>query len=197
MTIDRNKMVTLTYNLHLGGAEGEMIEQASAQAPLKFLFGAGLMLPMFESKLVGKKQGDKFEIDLTSQEAYGERDAEAVVALPKDIFVVEGQFDSEMISVGNHVPMMTQDGQRMTGIVLEVTEETVKMDFNHPLAGEKLHFTGDVLEVRDATEEEIVQALNGGGCGGSCGCDGGDCGDGCGDGGHDHGHGGCGSCGCH
>ncbi|MFV0520917.1 MAG: peptidylprolyl isomerase [Mangrovibacterium sp.] len=189
MTIDRNKMVTLTYDLRLGGAEGEVIEQATATEPLKFLFGAGLMLPMFESHLVGKKQDEKFEIALKSQDAYGERDEEAVVNLPKDIFIVEGKFDDEMIAVGNHVPMMTQGGQRMNGLVLEVTDENVKMDFNHPLAGEDLHFTGDIIEVRDATEEEIMQTVNGGGCGGGCSCDSGDCGDGCGD---EHG-----GCGCH
>ncbi|MFV0366033.1 MAG: peptidylprolyl isomerase [Mangrovibacterium sp.] len=192
MTIDRNKMVTLTYSLRLGGAEGEVIEQTTTEAPLKFLFGAGLMLPMFEAHLVGKSQGEAFVIELKSQDAYGERDEEAVVDLPKDIFVVEGKFDDEMIAVGNHVPMMTQGGQRMNGLVLEVTEDQVKMDFNHPLAGEDLHFTGDIIEVRDASDDEIAKFVNGGGCGGGCSCDGDECGDGgCGD---DCGDGGCG---CH
>ncbi len=190
MTIDRNKMVSLTYNLRLGGATGELIEQASADQPLSFLFGAGLMLPMFEAHLVGKTQGDKFEILLNAQEAYGERDEEAVVDLPKEIFIVNGEFNNELISEGNSVPMMSQGGQRMNGIVLEVTNEYIKMDFNHPLAGDTLHFTGDILEVRDASEEEIAAAI-GGGCGGSCG-GGCSCDDGCGD--KEHGEGGCG---CH
>lgn len=190
MTIDRNKMVSLTYNLRLGGAEGELIEQASTEQPLKFLFGAGLMLPMFESHLIGKTQGDKFEILLNSQEAYGERDEDAVVELPKEIFIVNGEFNDELIAVGNSVPMMSQGGQRMNGIVLDVTDEHIKMDFNHPLAGDTLHFTGNILEVRDASEEEIAATLGGGcsgSCGGSCSCD-----DGCGD--HERNNG---SCGCH
>lgn len=196
MTIDRNKMVTLTYDLRLGGAEGDVIEQATAETPLKFLFGAGLMLPMFESYLIGKKQGESFEIALKCQDAYGERNKEAVVDLPKEIFIVEGKFDEEMIAVGNQVPMMSQSGQRMNGLVLEVSDEIIKMDFNHPLAGDNLHFTGDIIEVREATDEEIAQVTQGG-CGGNCGdcgdgeghgdcnCDGDDCGEG---------HGGCG---CH
>ncbi|MFV0553944.1 MAG: peptidylprolyl isomerase [Mangrovibacterium sp.] len=178
MTIDRNKMVTLTYDLRLGGAEGEVIEQATVEQPLKFIFGTGLMLPMFEAYLVGKAQGEKYEISLKAQEAYGERDEEAVVELPKDIFVVEGKFDDEMIAVGNHVPMMTQEGHRMNGLVLEVTDEIVKMDFNHPLAGDDLFFSGDIIEVRDATDEEIAATMNHG-CGGGCNCGDGDCGDGC------------------
>ncbi len=192
MTISKNKMVTLTYDLRLGGPQGDLVEQATKEDPLKFLFGAGLMLEMFESHLVEKNQGDSFDITLTPLQAYGDRDESAVVDLPKDIFIVDGQFDDEMIAVGNNVPMMTQAGQRMTGLVLEVNEENVKMDFNHPLAGDTLHFTGEIIEVREATDEEIAQSLKGGGCG----CDSDGCGDGCGDGCSDDQKQGCG-CGGH
>jgi FKBP-type peptidyl-prolyl cis-trans isomerase SlyD len=88
--------------------------------------------------------------------------------------------------------MMSSSGQRMNGHVLEVSEEAVTMDFNHPLAGEDLYFSGKVLGVRPASDEELAQALYGGGCG----CGSGGCGDGgCGTEEHDHAHGGCG-CGC-
>jgi FKBP-type peptidyl-prolyl cis-trans isomerase SlyD len=182
MEIARNRMVTLTYDLRLDDYNGDMIEQANADRPLRFIYGSGQMLPKFEAQLAGLKQGEPFEISLTKFDAYGDINDDAIVELPRQVFMVDGNFDDEMVKIGNSVPMMTGDGQRMNGIVLEVSEQAVKMDFNHPLAGEDLHFQGEILEVRDATDEEIA-ALFSHGCGcGSGGCGDGDCGDGdCGD----------------
>ena len=118
MGISKNKMVSLTYDLRIGSAEGELIEQASAERPLTFVFGAGLMLPKFESLLEGMEQGKSFNINLMSADAYGEVDENAIVDLPKTIFILDGKFDDEMISVGNTVPMMSSNGQRMNGIVI-------------------------------------------------------------------------------
>ncbi len=182
MEITKNRMVTLTYDLRLDDQNGDMIEQATADRPLRFIYGAGQMLPKFESQLAGMKSGQPFEINLTKYDAYGEINDDAIVELPLQVFSVDGNFDEEMVKIGNTVPMMTGDGQRINGIVLEVSDQVVKMDFNHPLAGEDLHFQGEVLEVREATDEEIA-ALFSHGCGcGSGGCGDGDCGDGdCGD----------------
>ncbi|MDX9881949.1 MAG: FKBP-type peptidyl-prolyl cis-trans isomerase [Prolixibacteraceae bacterium] len=190
MEIRKNMMVSLTYDLHLDGMKGEIIEQATIEKPLSFIFGAGVMLQKFEDLLEGKKQGEGFEISLPCKDAYGEENVEAIVDLPKHIFFVDGEFDDEVIKEGNTVPMMSSNGQRMNGIVLEVTDDTVKMDFNHPLAGEDLYFKGNVQEVREATDEEIA-ALFSGGCGCGCGCDD----DGCNDGNCSSDGGGCG-CGC-
>ena len=173
MEIARNRMVTLTYDLRLEDQNGDMIEQATAERPLKFIYGAGQMLPKFEAQLAGLKQGESFEINLTKYEAHGEVNEDAIVELPRQVFMVDGDFDDELVKVGNSVPMMTGDGQRLNGIVLEVSDQVVKMDFNHPLAGEDLHFQGEVLEVRDATDEEIAALFSH-----SCGCGSGGCGDG-------------------
>jgi FKBP-type peptidyl-prolyl cis-trans isomerase SlyD len=192
LEISKNSMVTLIYDLRLDDELGEVIEQTSEDKPLQFLFGAGMMLPKFESHLEGLKKGEQFTIRLSKNDAYGEINEDAIIDLPKHVFLVDDQFDDELISVGNSVPMMSSNGQRLNGQVLEVGFDSVKMDFNHPLAGEDLYFTGKVLEVRAATEEEITEALYGGGCG----CGSGGCGDDeCGSGEHDHKHGGCG-CGC-
>lgn len=191
MEIRKNMMVSLTYDLRLDGVDGEIIEQATSEKPLSFVFGAGTMLPKFEALLEGKKQGEKFDISLESKDAYGEEDENAIVDLPKHIFFVDGEFDDEIIKEGNTVPMMSSNGQRMNGIVVEITDDTVKMDFNHPLAGEDLFFSGDVLEVREATDEEIAALFSGG-----CGCGDGGCGSGsCDDGSCSTEGGGCG-CGC-
>jgi len=198
MKIGKNKMVSLTYDLHYDDLEGEMIEQATSEKPLSFVFGTGLMLPKFEEQLENLEAGSPFEISLQDVDAYGEEDENAIVDLPKHIFFIEGEFDEEMIAVGNSVPMMSTSGQRLNGLVLEITDDTVKMDFNHPLAGENLFFKGEILEVREATDEEIAATLGGGcGCGSGCGCDDEGCGDGCGEAGCDSEgkQGGCG-CGC-
>ncbi len=178
--IDKYSMVTLTYDLRVDDENGEMVEQTTEAQPLQFLYGAGMMLPKFESHLAGLKEGDPFTISLKKQDAYGEVNEEAIVELPKQIFQVEGNFDNELIKVGNTVPMMSSNGQRLNGVVLEINDDNVKMDFNHPLAGEDLHFQGKVLQVREASEEELSQILSDGGCGcggDSCGCDAGSHGD--------------------
>lgn len=191
-------MVTLTYDLKIDDENGEVIEQATEEQPLQFLYGAGVMLPKFESQLAGLREGEPFTIKLGKSEAYGEVNQDAVVELPKHVFLVNGQFDAELIKVGNTVPMMSSNGQRLNGLVLEVNDEVVKMDFNHPLAGEDLFFAGKVLEVREASDEEVAQILSGGG--GGCGCGSGGCGcgdDSCSTEEHEHAHeGSCGSGGC-
>jgi FKBP-type peptidyl-prolyl cis-trans isomerase SlyD len=180
LEIGKYAMVTLTYDLHVDDENGEMVEQATETQPLEFLYGAGAMLPKFESQLAGLREGEHFTIKLSKNDAYGDLNEEAVVELPKHVFLVDGKFDDELIQVGNTVPMMSSNGQRLNGLVLEVNEDIIKMDFNHPLAGEDLFFAGKVLAVREASDEEVAQILSGGGgCG--CGSGGGGCGSGCGD----------------
>lgn len=191
MTIAKDKMVSVTYNLRLDGKDGEIFETAEKTNPLVFLCGAGMMLPAFENGLMDKKAGDSFEIFIPAIDGYGEENEDAIVDLPKNIFQVNGKFDEELITPGNSVPMMSSNGQRMEGLVISVEDEIVKMDFNHPLAGEDLHFTGEVIEVRDATEEELNSAYSAGGCGGGCGggsCESGGCGS------HEHSESECGCC---
>ena len=101
-----------------------------------------------------------------------------------NIFEIEGKFDSERVVEGAVIPLMTSEGQRINGSVVEVKDDVVVMDMNHPLAGCDLNFVGEVTENRPATNDELAEMarmMSGGGCGGGCngGCDCGDCGDGC------------------
>jgi len=186
MTIAKDKMVSVTYELKLDGKDGDVFEKAGKDSPLIFLYGSGMMLPAFESGLSDKNTRDTFEISIAAADAYGEVNEEAIVDLPKSIFMVDGKIDEQLITPGSSVPMMSTSGQRMEGLVVSVNEDTVQMDFNHPLAGEDLHFTGEILDVRDATPEELSAAYNQGcGCGSGCGeggcesesCESGGCGD--------------------
>lgn len=189
MKITANKYVAVTYDLNVGeGEERELMEKATKEVPLKFIFGMGMMIPAFEKALDGLEVGSTFNFSIAPAEAYGEYNQDHVLELPKNIFEVEGKFDAEMIKEGNTVPMMDSNGNRMNGSVLEVREDIVVMDFNHPLAGETLHFTGEVIDVHEATPEEIA-ALTAPADGCGCGC--GDCGGGCGDNGDSCGCGGC------
>lgn len=184
MKIETNKFVAVAYDLYVGeGDERELMEKATREVPLKFIFGTGAMLPAFENALDGLEVGEKFCFTIAPTDAYGEYVEEHVLDLPKNIFEINGKFDAEMIKEGNTVPMMDSNGNRMNGSVLEVKDDVVVMDFNHPLAGETLHFDGEVIDVHEPTAEEI-KALTApaGGCGG-CGeseCGSGEgCGNGC------------------
>ncbi len=205
MKISANKFVSLSYDLNVGeGEERELMERATTETPLEFIYGTNSMLEAFEKNLDGLVEGDSFDFVLTPDEAYGEYDDEHVVDLPRNIFEVDGKLNEEVIFEGNTVPMMDSNGNRLNGSVVAVKDDVVTMDFNHPLAGETLNFSGKVLVVRESTPEEIATlfAPQGGcGCGSGCGCgDGEDSSCGCGSHEHEHEHsgGGCGSgCGCH
>lgn len=193
MKIAENKFVSVTYDLNVGeDNELELMERATSEVPLNFIFGSGTMLPAFENALKGLQAGETFRFTVSPENAYREYNEEHLVELPKTIFEVEGKFDTEMVKEGNILPMMDTEGNRLNGSVMEVKESAVLMDFNHPLAGETLHFSGEVVDVHDPTPEEIAAMSSSGGCG--CGDDcGGDCGSGCDE--ESCGNGGCGGCG--
>ena len=197
MKISENKYVTLSYDLNVGeGEERELMEQATAEKPLEFIFGTNSMLEAFEKQIEGLGQGDTFSFQLTPEEAYGDYDESKIIELPKNIFEIDGKIDDQVLFEGNTVPMMDSSGNRLTGSVMSIAEDVVTMDFNHPLAGETMHCEGSVTAVREASAEEIAALFSGGGCGcGSGGC--GSCGDGSDEGGCGSESGGCGSgCSC-
>lgn len=177
MKITDEKIVSLTYDLTVPDEDGgkELMERATKEHPLTFMYGMGMMLPDFEKHINGLKVGDKFSFTLEPEQAYGLYVEENVAELPKSIFEVDGKFDSENIKEDATIPMMTENGQRVMGSVLEVKTDVVVMDFNHPLAGETLHFEGEVIDIHDATPEEIAALTQHGGCScGDCGCEGGE-----------------------
>jgi FKBP-type peptidyl-prolyl cis-trans isomerase SlyD len=156
MKVGNNKVVTLIYELRQKNASGELIQKVEKNRPFVYLFGVGGLLPKFENSLNGLASGDKFSFELTSDEAYGEPTAEAILDLDKNIFEVDGNIEDGLLDIGNQITMQDQHGNPLDGIVMEVTDKTVKMDFNHPLAGEDLHFSGEILEVREASAEEVA-----------------------------------------
>ena len=175
MNISKNKVVSLSYELHVDGRDGEIIETVNADRPLVFLFGANSLVPGFERNVENLKTGDKFAFLLACEDAYGPALEDAVVEIPITAFVVDGEIDHEMLFEGNAIPMTDHQGNRLNGVVVEVKGDTVVMDFNHPLAGDNLFFSGMVVDVREATPEELERGQANSYCSsGSCeGCGGG------------------------
>ncbi|MDE5607751.1 MAG: FKBP-type peptidyl-prolyl cis-trans isomerase [Muribaculaceae bacterium] len=189
--VQPGKYVEMVYDLYEVAPDGseKLVHQSDPADPEKIVFGVtrGMIQPL-EKAIDGLEAGGEFDVKVKADEAFGPYDPEQIAELDKDLFIVDGKFDSDIIKKGAVVPMMTADGFRVNGVVLDVTADKVKMDFNHPLAGKDVRFHGKVQTVRDATAEELQPA---GGCG--CGC--GDCGDSCGCDGEKS----CGDsgCGCH
>ena len=198
MKIGINKVVEFTYELEV---DGNVIDRTTKERPLDYIHGTGSLLPKLEEHIEGMEAGAKFDVTLSPAEGYGEIDPSRIIDLPKAAFEVNGEVREDLLVPGNTIPMLNSAGAVIPGVVLEVTPETVKMDLNHQMAGKTLHFTGEIVSVREATEKELTEGLHGeyvhtcggchgnnGGCGGGChghegGCDG-------------HGEGECG-CGCH
>lgn len=197
METSPNKYIAVAYKLHTIDEDGkeDFIEEANAEHPFQLISGLGTIPQYFEDSVVPLKKGDKFEFTIPCKEAYGDYLDDHVVELPKSMFEVDGRIDPRVLQEDNIVPLMDSEGHRLEGIVLEVKEDVIIMDMNHRLAGFDLHFTGEVVENRDATNQEIqgmINMLTSDGCG--CGCD--SCDSDCGEHEHHH-HDGCGCGGCH
>ena len=156
--ISDKKVVTITYDLSVTdeNQENVLVESAEADSPMVFLFGHSGLPGEFEAQLAGKNPGDGFQFSLTPEQAYGDYDDQALVEIPKDVFLIDGQLDDEMLHPGNFLPMADNEGNHMQAKVVSVGENAVHMDFNHPLAGMVMHFTGQVQDVREATADELA-----------------------------------------
>ena len=193
-----NKLIAAQYQLFTISENGErkLVEETTKEQPFVFITGFDAALDALEERLENLNRGDKFDFELDKEKAFGEYETSRVIELNKEMFIVDGQFDSKNIFKGAQIPLKNEDGNFFIGTVLEIGDAAVKVDLNHPLAGKKLNFKGYIIENREATKDEIktmLSHMNGGGCGGDCGgCEGG-CGHhegGCGH--HDHEDGCCG-----
>ena len=195
MKISHNTVVEFCYELEV---DGQVVDRTTKERPLDYIHGTGSLLPKLEAHIEGMEPGAVFDVTLSPVDGYGEVDPARIIDLPKAAFEVNGEIREDLLVPGNTIPMMNSMGGVIPGVVLEVSEDSVKMDLNHQMAGKTLHFTGEVLSVREATEKELAEGLHGefvhscgcGGChghDGDCGgCEGGHCGEGHGD-----------DCGCH
>ncbi|MBK1438653.1 peptidylprolyl isomerase [Parapedobacter sp. ISTM3] len=152
MTIEPNSVVTLTYKLHtVEDGKRTFVEEAGKDNPLDFLYGVGMMLPKFEENIAGLAAGDTTDFELAAEDAYGEVNEQAIASLPIDMFRESG-----IPAVGQILPLQDNQGNQFRGKVTEVSPEVVVVDLNHPMAGQNLHFSIEVLSVREATPDELA-----------------------------------------
>ena len=155
MIRNKSKVIAVNYNLFKNTAKGEMIESTEGKEPLVFLSGLGQMIPEFEANVVNLSVGEMFSFGIKAENAYGKRTEEAVIELPQDIFMKDGKLVEEVV-VGNVLPLQDQNGHVHPAKIVAINDNnTITAAVNHPLADQDLHFTGSILEIREATEEEM------------------------------------------
>jgi FKBP-type peptidyl-prolyl cis-trans isomerase SlyD len=153
MTIKPNTVVSLTYELHTTNAEGQQVfvEKADEQNALVFMYGTGMMLPKFEEHLAGLNAGDEYSFELTAEDGYGTIDPGAFADLPKEMFK-----EVDLPAVGDIIPLQDNEGNHFRAGVTGVHDDSISVDLNHPMAGKNLIFSGKILTVREATQEELA-----------------------------------------
>jgi FKBP-type peptidyl-prolyl cis-trans isomerase SlyD len=150
MNVADNVVVQLEYELLLD--DGEIIDQSDNENPLEFLQGSGQIIPGLEKELYGMTVGEEKQVVVEPADGYGEYDREDVGKVSRDVFPKDLELEE-----GLSLRMRdSQGGESYQATVLEIQPESVVLDFNHPLAGEKLHFNVKVIDLRSATREEIA-----------------------------------------
>jgi len=168
MTITKDRVVTIDYNLK--DSEGEVIDSSSTGEPLVYLHGNENIIKGLEKHLEGKEAGDQVECVIPAAEGYGERDESLVFKVAKNEFGPDTQ-----VEVGMQFEAHGEQGAQIVTVV-GIDKDEVTIDANHPLAGEELHFSVKVVEVREATSEELEHGHVHGGCDcDECGCEDGGC----------------------
>lgn len=146
--IEKDKVVSINY--HLTNNDGEVLDSSQGKEPLLYLHGNGNIIPGLENALDGKVPGDKLDVLVEPGEGYGEVDEALLQQVLKEAFPADHQ-----VEVGQTFTAQGQNGPFQVEVT-KVEEETVTVDANHPLAGVTLNFAVEVLEVRDATEQELA-----------------------------------------
>ena len=150
MNIEKDKVVTINYTLK--GDDGNIIDSSENGSPLQYIHGNGYLLPKLEDELLGKKPGDSFNVVLEAKDGYGEYNEDLVVDVPRD------SFDTTVeIETGMQFQAETEEGPQIV-TVKKISDDTITIDGNHELAGKRLHFAIEVLDVRNASEEELSGA---------------------------------------
>lgn len=149
LTVADGVVVSLDYTLRLD--DGEIIDSSEGQSPLEYLHGQGNIIPGLEKALVGMSAGDEKEVMVQAAEAYGEVDMDAFQIVPRSTFPEDMDLEEGMgLNLRD-----AQSGQPVQATIAEIRDEGVMLDFNHPLAGETLHFQVKIPALRRATAEEM------------------------------------------
>lgn len=147
MKIENNKVVSINYTLR--NDAGEVLDSSEGREPLVYIHGMGNIITGLESQLLGKSTGDSLKVSIPPSEAYGEYDLSQVVQVSRSQF--EGAPD---LKVGMRFTATSDQGYQVVTIT-NINDDVVTIDGNHPLAGKTLHFDVTVVDVRDASPDEL------------------------------------------
>ena len=148
MRISEQKVVTMNYEV--ADDQGQLIDRSEEGGPLAYIHGNGQLIPGLETALEGRGKGDKVAVDVPPEQGYGERDEKGVQT------VARNQFDDSVeIEVGMQFEAQDDDEGHQIVTVAAVDGENITLDTNHPLAGKNLRFEVEILDVRDASAEEL------------------------------------------
>jgi len=146
-TVQDGLVVSMEYSLSV---DGEMLDSSKDEGPLQFLAGYDNIVPGLEREMKGMKIGESKDVVVSPADGYGEFDDEAFMEVPRSEFP-----DDMEIEMGMELGVSDDDGNHQMAIIESFTDETVRLDFNHPLAGAELHFTVKVVGLREPTQEEL------------------------------------------
>ena len=152
--VEDNVVVTMNYSLSI---DGEVVDSSEGEDadPIIFLQGAGQIIPGLEKSIYGLKVGDKKSVTVDSKDGYGEIDPESIVEVPKDEFPEDFPLELGVEITVNADDEDEEGEEEMEATIVAVNESTVTLDFNHPLAGKTLNFDVHIIDIREATSEEI------------------------------------------
>ena len=146
LKVQNGQVVSMEYTLKV---DGVVTDSSDGREPLEYVHGAGNIIPGLEREMTGMAVGDSKDVMVAAADGYGEEDENAFMDVPRD------QFPDEIpMKVGTEIQVKNQAGQPMFARIDQVGEQSVRLDFNHPLAGKDLHFSVKVVGLRDATVEE-------------------------------------------
>ena len=146
--IVKNKVVTLVYCLK--DTQGEVLDRADSDKPMKYLHGGGSIVPGLENALDGLKVGEKKEVTVKPEEGYGEILSDLKMKVERKAFPAD-----QKIAIGMQFTAELSDGRKHPFNIVKVEGDNIQIDGNHPLAGQTLHFSVEVMGIRDATSEEL------------------------------------------
>ena len=179
--IEHNKVVSINYEV-IDPSTMATVDSNKDSKPLEFIVCHAQVIEGLEKQIMGAKAGDSLDFSVSPEQGYGIRNPDLIQELDRE------QFSNIDLEKGMTLFGQAENGMPVQVIVADFNDKTVIVDYNHPLAGKTLNFKVEVLDVREATTDELIRGMGGG-----CGCSTG--------GGHSHGGGGCcgggGGCGCH
>ena len=146
-SVQKDMVVSMEYTLQV---DGEEIDSSKGQDPLQFLVGHGNIISGLEREMIGMKVGESKEVVVQPADGYGEYDDEAYMDVPR------GEFPQDMtVEEGLELSVRDDEGQSRYARIDGIDGDTVTLNFNHPLAGDELHFNVKIVELREPTTEEL------------------------------------------